>query len=206
MEFIDSLRSALSNPSLAYVLLMLSILGVSVEILTPGLIFPSTFGIIAGLFAFIALSTLPVNLFGLILILISLVFFVAEAIVKTKGLITALGLTCMLVGSIILFKGGPANRPDPYLIAGTTIVSSPILIFVANRVASAQHKKIITGREDIVGNSAVARTILNPGGVVFFQGERWKARLDAGSAQPGEELVVKSLNGLELIVSKKGGK
>jgi membrane-bound serine protease (ClpP class) len=81
----DSLRTALSNPDLAYLLLMLSILGISVEILTPGLIFPSTFGIISGLFAFLALSTLPVNPVGIILILLSLVFFVAESLVRVAS-------------------------------------------------------------------------------------------------------------------------
>ena len=117
----DSLRTALSNPDLAYLLLMLSILGISVEILTPGLIFPSTFGIISGLFAFLALSTLPVNPVGIILILLSLVFFVAESLVRTRGLITLLGIISIATGSVILFKGGAPNRVNPFLIAGMVI-------------------------------------------------------------------------------------
>jgi membrane-bound serine protease (ClpP class) len=200
---LDNLRSALSNPNLAYLLLILSILGLSVEILTPGLIIPSTLGIIAGIFAFIALSSLPVNFIGFALIILSLAFFITEALIKTKGLITALGLVSMLVGSIFLFKGGSANRANPYLIAGTTIVVSSILIFVANRVAAAQRKRVATGGEDIIGNAAVARTALNPEGIVFFQGERWKARLDKGSVSPGEDLVITGFKGLVLFVSKK---
>jgi membrane-bound serine protease (ClpP class) len=132
MSAIDSLRSALSNPDLAYLLLMLAILGVSVEILTPGLIFPSTLGIIAAFFAFLALSTLPVNIAGLLLIILSLVFFIAESLVRSKGLITAFGLLSILVGSVFLFKGGAENRPNPYLIASATLIISIVMVFIAN--------------------------------------------------------------------------
>jgi membrane-bound serine protease (ClpP class) len=88
---------------------MLSILGISIEILTPGLIFPSTFGIISGVFAFLALSSLPINPVGIILILLSLVFFITEALVRTKGIITLLGIVAIAIGSIFLFKGGADN-------------------------------------------------------------------------------------------------
>jgi membrane-bound serine protease (ClpP class) len=200
---VDSLRSALSDPNLAYVLLILAVLGISVEILTPGLIFPSTLGIIAGVFAFLALSTLPVNPIGVVLILLSLVFFIAEALVRTKGLITAFGLVSIVIGSVFLFKGGSANRANPYLIAGTTIVVSTILVFIANRVVSAQRRRVVTGQEGFKGSTAKARTALDPEGMVVFQGELWKAVLDKGSAASGEEVIVTGLEGLKLSVTKK---
>ena len=205
MDAIDSLRSALSDPSLAYLLLMLAVLGTSVEILTPGLIFPSTIGIISGLFAFLALSGLDVNPIGLALIILSLGFFIAEALVRSKGAITALGLISIIIGSIFLFRGGAANRANPYLIAGTTIVISAVLVFIANRVVAAQRKRITTGREEFKGSMAVVRTALNPEGIVFFQGELWKGALDKGSAAPGEEVIITGLEGLKLFVTKKRG-
>ena len=201
----DNLRTALSDPNLAYVLLMLSILGISIEILTPGLIFPSTFGIISGMFAFLALSSLPINPFGIILILLSLVFFITEAIVRTKGIITFLGIVSIAVGSIFLFKGGSGNRANPYLMAGMVIVMASVLVFVANRVVTAQRRKVVTGREEFKGSTAVVRTALDPEGLVYFQGELWKAALDSGSAVPGEEVIIKSLEGLKLFVTKKRG-
>lgn len=201
----DSLRTALSDPNLAYVLLMLSILGISIEILTPGLIFPSTFGIISGVFAFLALSSLPINPFGIILILLSLVFFITEALVRTKGIITFLGIVSIAVGSIFLFKGGEDNRANPFLMAGMVIVMASVLVFVANRVVTAQRRKVVTGREEFKGSTAVVRTALDPEGLVYFQGELWKAALDSGSAVPGEEVVIKSLEGLKLFVTKKRG-
>jgi membrane-bound serine protease (ClpP class) len=199
----DSLRSALSDPSLAYLLLMLAVLGISVEILTPGLIFPSTIGIISGLFAFLALSTLEVNPIGLVLIILSLGFFIAEALMRTKGLITVFGLISIVVGSIFLFRGGVDNRANPFLIAGTTIAMSAVLVFIANRVTAAQKRRVTTGSEAAKGSTAVARTALNPEGTVFYQGERWKAVLDKGSAAPGEEVVITGIEGLKLFVTKK---
>jgi membrane-bound serine protease (ClpP class) len=201
----DSLRTALSNPDLAYLLLMLSILGISVEILTPGLIFPSTFGIISGLFAFLALSTLPVNPVGIILILLSLVFFVAESLVRTRGLITLLGIISIATGSVILFKGGAPNRVNPFLIAGMVIAMASILVFIANRVVAAQRRRVLTGKEGFTGSTAVVRKALDPQGLVYFQGELWKAALDSGTALPGEEVIITGLEGLKLFVTKKRG-
>jgi len=168
MSAIDSLRSALSDPNLAYLLLMLAVLGISVEILTPGLIFPSTLGIISGLFAFLALSTLAVNPVGIALIIIPLGFFIAEAPVRSKGLITVSGLISIVLGSIFLFNGGAPNRANLFLIAGTTIVVSAVLVFTANRVVISQRKRIATGLEEFKGSMAVVRTVLNPEGTVFF--------------------------------------
>jgi len=205
MHAIDSLRLALSDPSLAYLLLLLSILGISVEIFTPGLIFPSTIGIIFGVFAFLSLSTLEVNPIGLILIILSLGFFIAEALVRTRGLITVFGLISIIVGSIFLFNGGAENRANPYLIMGATLVTSAVLVFITNRVAAAQKRRVSTGCEAAKGSIAVARTALNPEGMVFCHGELWKATLDKGSATPGEEVIITGLEGLKLFVTKKRG-
>ncbi len=205
MDATESLRSALSNPNMAYLLVMLSILGISVEIFTPGLIFPSTLGIICGLLAFLALSTLPFNLIGLLLILLAFCFFIAEALIKTKGLIIALGLISLVFGSIFLFKGGADNRAHPYLIAVMTVLVSAILIFVSNSVVSVQRKRVITGRENFKGGTAVARTALAPDGVVFFEGERWQAHLDGGKAAQDEEVTITDFEGLKLFVTRKKG-
>jgi membrane-bound serine protease (ClpP class) len=205
MDAIDNLRTALSDPNLAYVLLMLSILGISIEILTPGLIFPSTFGIISGLFAFLALSSLPVNPIGIILIFLSLGFFIAEALVRTRGIITLCGLVSIALGSVFLFRGGVANRANPLLMAGVVIVMATILVFIANRVVTAQRRRVVTGREGFKGSTAVVRKALDPEGLVYFQGELWKAALDIGKAVPGEEVIITGLEGLKLYVTKKRG-
>ena len=202
---LDSLRTALSNPNLAYVLFMLSILGISIEILTPGLIFPSTFGIISGIFAFLALSSLPINPAGIILILLSLGFFITEAFVRTKGIVTSLGIISIAIGSMVLFKGGDDNRANPFLMAGIVIVMASLLVFIANRVVTAQRRRVVTGREGFKGSIAVVKTALVPEGLVFFQGELWKATINNGTAIPGEEVIIEGLDGLKLSVTKKRG-
>ncbi len=198
----EGLQTTLGNPDLAYLLLMLSLLGISIEILTPGLIFPSLFGIISGLFAFLALNSLPVNPLGIILILISLGLFVAEALVRTRGIVTLLGVISVGVGSVFLFKGGEPNRADPFLIACTVIVMASCLVFIANRVVTAQRLKVGTGREAFKGSTAVVRTELHPEGLVYFQGELWKAALDGDRAVPGDEVIITGLEGLKLFVTK----
>jgi membrane-bound serine protease (ClpP class) len=103
MDIVDSIKLILNNPNVAYLLLILSILGISIEILTPGLIFPSTIGILLGILAFFGLSSLDINFLGLTLIILSLAFFIAEAVFRKKGLIALLGAAVILTGSFFPF-------------------------------------------------------------------------------------------------------
>ncbi len=205
MNPIGSVIAAVSDPNLAYIFLVLAILGISIEILTPGLIIPSTIGIIAGLFAFLALSTLPINPIGIIMIFMSLGFFVAEALVHTKGAITVFGLFSLVFGSIFLYRGGVEDRVNPFLIAVTTTIISPLLVFIANRVVTAQRKRIVTGSESFEDSVALVRKTLDPEGMVLFQGELWNARIDKGIASPGDTVVITGFEGLKLFVAKERG-
>jgi len=203
MTIIDRLGTAMSDPKLAYILLMLAILCISVEIFTPGVFFAGTIGIIAGLFAFVALTTLPVNSLGLTLLILSLVFFVADAFVRSRWILTPIGMIFIIFGSIFLFNGGADNRANPFLIIGMTASMSAILWFLANRAAAAQKHRIAIGSETVVGSVVVARTSLNPNGMVLYQGELWQAQLNSGSANIDDELIVTGIHGLKLYVTKK---
>ncbi|MCL2707205.1 MAG: hypothetical protein FWE97_03495 [Dehalococcoidia bacterium] len=205
MDAIDNLRSVLSEPNLAYVLLMLAILGISVEIFTPGFFYAGTIGIAAGLLAFISLSTLSVNPLGLCLLILSLAFFIAEAFTRSRGIVTSIGMICIIFGSVFLFNGSADNRANPYLIAGMTASMSVIFIFLVSRAAVAHKHRIAIGSETVTGSIVVARTELNPDGMVLFQGELWSAQLSKGSAAVNEELVITGIQGLKLYVSKKEG-
>lgn len=197
----QSLLLLIGTPSVAYLLLMLAILGLSVEILSPGLLFPSALGIVSGVLAFLALSTLSVNPLGLMLIMLSLVFFIAEAIRRSRGLLIAIGMASLLIGSFMLFKGGlPVN---PIFMLGLALAIGAILIFISNRVAAAQRRRVTTGREGLLCKTATVRTPLNPEGTVMLEGEIWKATLDEGKAKPGEEVVITCVEGLKLYVAKK---
>ena len=110
----------------------------------------------------------------------------------------------MVIGSLILFQGAaPVFRIDPWLIATVTIVVASVMAIILHRAIAAHRKQARTGREELVGKTAVAKSALKPEGTVFFKGERWAARTEEGEIKPGEQVVIDKVDGLMLYVSKK---
>lgn len=207
MSFMEGLLLALSDPNIAYILLSLAILGITVEIFNPGLIFPGVAGGICGLMAFYSLGVLPVNYAGILLMVLAVALFIAEALTPAFGILTAGGLVSFAAGSLILFKGGPLFSVNPWLIAIILILAASFLMFVIQKVVAAHRSRAATGSEDLAGRRVPVRTELAPGGTVFYEGEIWKAVLDEGRAEPGENVVITGSEGLTLHVTKinKGG-
>jgi len=205
MRAIESFLYAIADPNIAFILLSIAALGITIEIFNPGLIFPGVIGAICGVLAFYALGQLPVNIAGILLIVLAIIFFVAEALTATFGILLIGGIISLIIGGLILFQGGsPVFRVDPWLIAIVTIILVGVFFFVISRVVRAHRKQATTGREELVGKVAVARTALDPEGLVFFKGERWEAISEAGKIEPGEEVVITKMDGLKLYVTKKG--
>jgi len=205
MSAIEGFLFAITDPNIAYILLSLAILGITVEIFNPGLIFPGVAGAIAGLLAFYALGTLPVNYAGILLMVLAFGLFIAEAFTPTFGLFTAGGITSLVIGSLILFQGGPLFQVDIWLIILIAVLFAAFLVFVINRIVAAHKRQATTGREELLGKTAVVRTPLNPEGKVLYEGEIWTAVLDQGHAEPKEEVTIKNFYGLKLYVTKKNG-
>ena len=204
MSTIEDFLFAISDPNIAYILLSLAILGITVEIFNPGLLFPGIVGAIAGLLAFYSLGMLPVNYAGVLLMVLALVLFIAEAFTTTFGLLTAGGIASLVIGSLILFPGGDSMfQINPWLIAAVAIFFTVLLVFVVNRVVAAHRRQTTTGREELLGNTAIVRTALKPEGTVFHEGEIWAAVLDKGQAEPKEEVHISKIDGLKLYVTKK---
>ena len=203
MSAIESFLFAITDPNIAYILLSLAILGITAEIFNPGLIFPGVFGAISGLLAFYSLGMLPVNYAGILLMVLAFGLFIAEAFTPTFGLLTAGGITSLVIGSLILFKGGPLFQVDIGLIITVAICFATFLVFVINRVVAAHRSQATTGREELLGKTAVVRTALNPEGTVLHEGEIWTAVLDKGQAGPGEEVIITKYEGLKLHVTQK---
>ena len=203
MSAIEGFLYAITDPNIAYILLSLAILGITAEIFNPGLIFPGVFGAISGLMAFYSLGMLPVNYAGILLMMLAFGLFVAEAFTPTFGLFTAGGITSLVIGSLILFKGGPLFQVNIGLIIVVAVCFAGFLAFVVNRVVAAHRRQAATGREELLGKTATVRTALNPEGTVLHEGEIWTAVLDKGQAEPREEVIIKRFDGLKLYVSKK---
>lgn len=204
MKAIESFLYAIADPNIAFILLSIASLGIMVEIFNPGLLFPGIIGAISGILAFYALGQLPVNIAGVLLIVLAFGFFIGEVLTTTFGLFTAGGVVALVIGALILFQGAsPIFRVDPWLIATVTIIIASVFAFVISRVISAHRKQAGTGREELIGKKAVVKVALNPEGTVFFKGERWSAISDKGRVELGEEVVITGIDGLTLKVTKK---
>ena len=203
MNWVEDFLYAIADPNIAYILLSLAMLGLMVEITNPGLIFPGVVGGICGLLAFYSLGMLPVNYAGVLLVVLAFGLFIAEVFTTTFGLFTAGGITSLVIGSLILFKGGPLFQINPWLIAIVSIGIAALFAFVINRVIKAHRYQATTGREELVGKTAVVKVALEPEGTVFFKGERWTAVSEKDRVEPGEEVIITKVDGLKLYVTKK---
>ena len=204
MSVIEGFLYAISDPNIALLLLSLATLGIFIEITNPGLIFPGVVGAICGILAFYSLGQLPVNIAGVLLIVLAFGLFIAEIFTTSFGLLTGGGIVALVLGALILFPlGSPVFSINPWLLATLVIVITGLFTFVISRVIRAHRRQASTGREELIGKTAVVKVALNPEGTVLFKGERWTAISEAGRVRPGEEVTITKVDGLVLRVTKK---
>jgi membrane-bound serine protease (ClpP class) len=204
MTTIENFLYTIADPNIAYLLLSIASLGIIAEIFNPGLIFPGIVGGISLLLAFYSLGVLPVNYAGILLIVLAIGLFIGEVISTTFGIFTAGGVVSLVAGSLMLFKGAsPEFQINPWLIAIVCIVITAGLTFIIQRTISVHRKQAYTGREELIGKTAVVKVALNPEGTVFYKGERWTAISQSGELKAGEEVIINRVDGLVLYVVKK---
>ena len=204
MSLIEGFLHAISDPNIAYILLSLGSIGIIAEIYSPGTFFPGIIGAISLLLAFYSLGVLDANLGGLLLILLAFGLFVGEVLTSTFGIFTAGGITALVLGSLILFpESGALFQVNPWLIAAVAIIVAAIFAFVITRIVRAHRRQAYTGREELVGKTAVAKSALDPEGIVLFKGERWTAVAEKGKVKSGEEVTITKVDGLKLYVTRK---
>ena len=169
----------ISNPNIAYILLMIGLAGLYFEFSHPGAIFPGVIGGIALVLAFFALQTLPVNYAGILLIVLAIIFFIMEMKITSYGLLSVAGIISLLLGSLMMFKGtGPDFKLSWQVLLPTLILVSGFFVFVAGLVFRAQMSKPRTGTKGLVGEIGIVKKALVPEGKVFVHGELWNARSD----------------------------
>jgi membrane-bound serine protease (ClpP class) len=208
MSFIERFLHAISNPNIAYILLSIGSIGIIAEIYNPGAFFPGITGAISLLLAFYALNVLDARWGGILLILLAFGLFIGEALTAGFGLFITGGIVSLVLGSLILFPGGTLFQVSPWLIAIVTILVAAFFAFVIQRVIRIHRRQAYTGREELVGKTAVVRVALDPEGMVLFKGELWTALSEKGRVKAGEEVIITRVEGLKLYVTKKekGGK
>ncbi len=203
MTWMERFLFAITDPNIAFVLMGLATLGLAVEISNPGMIFPGVVGGICGILAFYSLGNLPVDIAGVLLVIGAFGLFIAEAFTASFGLLTGGGVIALVLGSLIMFKGGPLFQVDPWLIGILAAVFVAVSVFVVHRVIVSRRQPVSTGREQLVGMTAEVKTTLDPEGTVLFKGELWTAVSESGCVEPGESVVVDRIERLRLHVSKK---
>jgi membrane-bound serine protease (ClpP class) len=167
----------ISNPNIAYILLMIGFAGLYFELSHPGAIFPGVIGGIALILAFFALQTLPVNYAGILLIILAIIFFIMEMKISSYGLLSVAGIVSLLLGSLMMFKDtGPDMRLSLKVLLPTIILISGFFVFVAGLVFRAQVAKPRTGTKGLVGEIGIVKKALTPEGKVFVHGELWNAK------------------------------
>lgn len=193
----------ISNPNLAYILLMLGLLGLYFEFSNPGAILPGVLGGISLLLAFFAFQILPINYVGLILILLAIGLFVLEVKVQSYGILSIGGIVAMVLGSIMLINAPiPELRPSLRFIVPMAVGLSIIFIFLVFLVIRAHTRRVHTGREGLIGEVGIARTDLSPEGKVFVHGEIWNAETTNFIPKGSRVRVVAVLDGLKVRVEK----
>jgi membrane-bound serine protease (ClpP class) len=191
----------LIDPNVAFVLLILGILGVYVEFSQPGLIVPGVAGGILIILAMMALTLLPINWAGAALILLALALFILEAKIASHGVLGIGGAVAMVLGSMILIDTAiPELRIRLATALAVTLPFALITVFLLRLVLRARALKVTTGAPGMIDEIGIAKTDLDPDGQVLVQGEWWNA-ISAAPVRRGGKVKVVALDGLKLKVT-----
>jgi membrane-bound serine protease (ClpP class) len=202
MSFWQRILDTIIDPNLILLMMSLGVLGITVEIFNPGLIFPGTIGAICLIIGLFGLQVLPVSWAGVLLLLLAAVFFGAEPFVTSHGALALAGAACFVLGSLLLFEpAGDAYQvswPVAVAIAGTFVLLFGVAM---TKVVQARRRTPTTGREELMGQVGVVRRALDPDGLVFVHGELWQARTTGEPIPVGVRVSVEGIGeGLVLEV------
>jgi membrane-bound serine protease (ClpP class) len=192
------LLSVITNPNIAYILLLIGIYGIIFELANPGAIVPGTIGAISLILAFFALQVMPLNYAGLALILLGMVFMIAEAFVPSFGALGIGGVIAFITGSIMLWDDPNLNVALP-LVVGVAIAMAGFSIWVLGRFLDLRRRRPATGQEEMIGMIGTAKEDFDTTGRVWVHSELWNAETRA-PLRAGDKVRVVAMDGLRLTV------
>ncbi|OIO67725.1 MAG: serine protease [Zetaproteobacteria bacterium CG12_big_fil_rev_8_21_14_0_65_55_1124] len=199
----DRLLAVITDPNVAYILMLLGIYGLFFELANPGFVLPGVIGGICLLLALFAFQALSVNFAGLALLLLGIAFMIAEAFVPSFGALGLGGMLAFIFGSLMLMDGsGPGHAISLALILGVALSSAIFFILIIGMALKARRRPIVSGSEEMIGASGLATEDFSEQGNVLVHGESWQAT----SARPllkGQHIRVVSRDGLTLTVEAK---
>ena len=199
-----SLLDLLIDPNLIALMLSIGVIGIVVELWNPGLVFPGTVGAVSLIVGLFGLQVLPINIAGLLLMLLAAGFFAAEVFVISHGALALAGAVCFFIGSLMLFDpAGDAYQVSTEVALTFAVALALLFGFAAAKIIRVRRVRPQTGQEELVGQQGVVRQPLDPEGYVLVHGELWQARADDGSIAVGEPVEVTQIeDGLVLEVRR----
>ncbi|MBI4680710.1 MAG: nodulation protein NfeD [Nitrospirae bacterium] len=194
--------SIISDPNIAYILMLLGFYGIFFELTNPGAIFPGVFGAISLILAFYSFQTLPVNYAGLLLIILAIILFILEITIISHGVLTIGGVIAMIIGSLMLFESPlPFFRLSLMVILPAVILTTLFFSLTIGLAVKAHRRKPQTGIEGLIGLEGAAKTDVHKEGLVFVHSEIWSAWSDE-PIKAGEKVIVDKVENLKLKVHK----
>jgi membrane-bound serine protease (ClpP class) len=204
MNLRHRILSAISNPNVAYILMMLGLIGLYFELSNPGAILPGVIGAVCLVLAFYAFQTLSINYAGLLLIGLAIIFFIVEVSVVSYGLLTIAGIITLLLGSLMLFEAPePSMRLSIWVVLPMVVFMSLFIIGTMYYAVRLHRRGPASGVQVLVGEVGTAVEDMDAGrtGQVFVNGEYWNARSD-GPVIKGDRVRVVEARGLKIKVQK----
>ncbi len=203
MSLRNKVLDLISNPNVAYILMLLGFYGLFFELTNPGAVFPGVMGGICLILGFYALQTLPVNYAGLMLIIMGIVLFVLEVKIMSHGVLTIGGIIALIFGSLMLFESPlPFFKLSLAVIVPVVLITALLFVFTVRLAYKSFRKRPLTGVEGLIGLDGTASTDITPqGGTVRVHGELWSGWSDA-LVPKGSAVVVEAVKGLKVKVRR----
>ena len=203
MGLLEKILDLISDPNIAYILLMLGFYGILFELYSPGAILPGIVGVICLILAFYSMHTLPINYAGLALIIFAIILFLLEIKIVSHGLLAIGGVISLLLGSMMLIRASSSLefvRISRGIIISSTAVTALFFLFIIGLGLRAQRLKPVTGIEGLIGEIGESLGALDPTGRVRVHGETWNAESSTGNIKQGEKVRVTGIKDLKLYV------
>jgi membrane-bound serine protease (ClpP class) len=192
----------LVNPNTVFLLLTIGLILLGLELFNPGMILPGTLGGVSLILALFGLAQLPINVAGLLLIVLAFGLFAAEAFVISHGALAVGGVVSLVFGGLLLFDtDNEAFDISVPVVLLTAAALGGCFVWIIGKAVQARHAEVHTGSEELIGAHGKVRSPLAPMGHVFVKGALWRARSEQEGIQVGDEVVVENVDGLTLTVA-----
>jgi membrane-bound serine protease (ClpP class) len=199
----ESFLKVITNPTVAYLLLLIGFYGIFFELYNPGAVVPGAVGVISFLLGLYGLGIIGINWLGLLLILAGIILFALELVTPTFGGLAIAGTIALAIGSLVLISPDSPYGDIPISVIATMVLTTFFFFLVAGRLGlKAQKRKKMTGYEEMIGEEGVAMMDFEKGkGKVFIKGEIWNA-VSEDDIKKDDTVIVEQVKGLTLYVKK----